>query len=241
MLTALDRFVAGNPHALALVRVPTEAQERLRSESRLRQSLKGDLKMIAQRGRGLALQYGYRLKGPWYGPRLWPALPVPAWLRELLAPLRQAALALDPLVEQQTQKIQAASTGPKPKGLGGLSQQIIDREVGDWTRFGNRGQVSSYTGMCPGENSSGPRHQQGHLTKCGNPRLRWALCETAWRLLRYQPDYHLCKKLAPRMQGASGSRRKQLVVALARGFAVDWWRLQTQQTTPQKLGLLMNP
>ena len=64
MLNALDRFVAGNPHALALVRVPTEAQERLRSESRLRQSLKGDLKMIAQRGRGLALQYGYRLKGP---------------------------------------------------------------------------------------------------------------------------------------------------------------------------------
>src|SRR5580700_9688306 len=29
---ALDRFVADNPHALALVRVPTEAQERLRSE-----------------------------------------------------------------------------------------------------------------------------------------------------------------------------------------------------------------
>jgi transposase len=25
-----------------------------------------------------------------------------------------------------------------------------------------------------------------------------------------------------------------------RGFAVDWWRLQTGQTTPQKLGLLMN-
>jgi transposase len=47
MLTALDRFVAGNPDALALVRVPTEAHERLRSESRLRQSLKGDLKMIA--------------------------------------------------------------------------------------------------------------------------------------------------------------------------------------------------
>jgi hypothetical protein len=30
MLNALDRFVAGNPHALALVRLPTEAQERRR-------------------------------------------------------------------------------------------------------------------------------------------------------------------------------------------------------------------
>jgi len=38
-------------------------------------------------------------------------------------------------VEQQTRKIEAASTGPKPTGLGGLSQQIIDREVGDWNRF----------------------------------------------------------------------------------------------------------
>jgi transposase len=55
MLTTLDRFVAGNPHALAVVRVPTEAQERQRSESRLRQSLKRDLKLIAQRGRGLAM------------------------------------------------------------------------------------------------------------------------------------------------------------------------------------------
>ena len=36
MLNALDRFVAGNQKALALVRVPTEAQERQRTQSRLR-------------------------------------------------------------------------------------------------------------------------------------------------------------------------------------------------------------
>jgi transposase len=30
MLTALDRYLAGHPHALALVRVPTEVQERQR-------------------------------------------------------------------------------------------------------------------------------------------------------------------------------------------------------------------
>jgi hypothetical protein len=37
-----------------------------------------------------------------------------------------------------------------------------------------------------------------------------------------------------------GGRKKQLVVALARGFGVDWWRLRTGQTTPEKLGLIMN-
>ena len=107
MLNALDRFVAGNPHALALVRVPTEAQERRRSESWLRQSLRRDLKMIGQRGRGLGLQYGYRLTGKWYGQRNWPKLPLPAWLIELLTPLRTAALALHEQVRVQTMKIEA--------------------------------------------------------------------------------------------------------------------------------------
>jgi len=243
MLTALDRFVAGNRHALALVRVPTEAEERGRTQTRLRQSLHRDLKMIAQRGRGIALQYGYRLKGRWHGARNWPKLEVPPWLYELLRPLQAACAALHEQVHQQTKTIQAASTVPLPKGLGSLSEQIIAREVGDWHRFKNRRQVSSYLGLCPSENSSGSRQQQGHITKCGNPRLRWAFGEAAWRLLRDQPNYRLCQKWRAQIidPKTPGGRKKQLVTALARGFGVDWWRLQTGQTTPGKLGLVMNP
>jgi transposase len=88
MLGALDRFLAGNPHALAIVRVPTVEQERARTQTRLRQSLHRDLKMLAQRGRGVALQYGYRLKGRWHGVRNWPKLEVPEWLYQLLKPLQ---------------------------------------------------------------------------------------------------------------------------------------------------------
>ena len=82
------------------------------------------------------------------------------------------------------------------------------------------------------------RQQQGHVTKCGNPRLRWALCELAWRLLKFQPDYRLCQKWRAQIidPQTPGGRKKQLVVALARGFGVDWWRLRTGQTTPEKLG-----
>ena len=241
MLNALDRFVAGNPRALALVRVPTQEQERLRSESRIRQSLKRDLKLIAQRGRGLALQYGYRLKGKWYGARNWPKLEVPPWLVQLLNPLHTALVALHEQVRVQGEQIQSASQIPRPKGMGALSQQVIEREVGDWNRFKNRRQVSSYLGLCPSENSSGQRLQQGSVTKCGNPRLRWALCELAWRLLKFQPGYRLCRKwraliIDPRTRGG---RKKQLIVAVARGFGVDWWRIRTGQTTPQNLGLLM--
>ena len=225
-----------------MVRVPTEEQERRRSQSRIRQSLKRDLKLLAQRGRGVALQYGYRLKGKWYGARNWPKLAVPAWLAELLAPLQAALATLHEQVRVQSQQIEAASTQPKPAGLGALSEQIITREVGDWHRFQNRRQVSSYLGLCPSENSSGPRQQHGHITKCGNPRLRWALCEAAWRLLKFQPDYRLCQKWRARIidPQTPGGRKKQMIVALARGFGVDWWRLQTGQTTPEKLGLVMN-
>jgi transposase len=141
MLNALDRFVAGNPHALALVRVPTQEQERLRSQSRIRQGLKRDLKVLAQRGRGLALQYGYRLKGRWYGARNWPTLPLPDWLIELLSPLRAAALALHQQVRLQGQRLEAQSLTPRPKGMGALSEQVIEREIGDWHRSSNRRQV----------------------------------------------------------------------------------------------------
>ena len=241
MLNVLDRFCAGNPKALALVRVPTEAEERSRSEGRIRQSLKRDLKLIAQRGRGLALQYGYRLKGKWYGARNWPKLEAPAWLVELLKPLRVALMVLHEQVRVQGEHIESASQVPRPKGMGALSEQIIEREVGNWNRFKNRRQISSYLGLCPSENSSGPRQHQGGVTKCGNPRLRWALCELAWRLLKFQPGYRLCRKwraqiIDPR---TLGGRKKQLIVALARGFGVDWWRIRTGQTTPDKLGLVM--
>jgi transposase len=240
MLNALDRYVAGNPRALAVVRVPTEGQERLRSESRIRESLKRDLKMTAQRGRGLALQYGFRLTGRWYGPRNWPKLKLPEWLRPLLTPLRQMALALHTQVEGLTRQIEEGSTGTRPKGLGALTQQELDREVCDWRRFHNRRQVGSYLGLCPGEHSSGPRQQQGPITKCGNRRLRHCLVEASLRLLCHQPGYRLCRKWRTEFLSSktTGRRRKQIIVALARGFAVDWWRIRTGQTTFEKLGLL---
>ena len=243
MLNALDRFCAGNKKALALVHVPTEEQERQRTQTRLRQSLVRDLKMIAGRGRGLALQYGFRLKGKWFGRRSWPKWQrkLPAWFVALIQSLRDSAQFLHDQIKQLTEAIQVASIRSRPKGMGELTEQVLDREVGDWTRFKNRRQVSSYLGLCPSENSSGQRQQQGSVTKCGNPRLRWALAEMAWRLIRYQPDYRLTKKWKTRLLDphATGARRKQALVALARGFGVDWWRICTGQTTPEKLGLKM--
>jgi transposase len=241
LLSALDRFLAGNSHALTVVHVPEVKQERRRSQSRIRESLQRQLKAAAQRGRGLALQYGYQLKGHWYGPRRWPRLELPDRLRQLLEPLRQVALFLSQQVQRETQAVKQASTCPTPQGMGPLTEQILEREVGDWSRFNNRRQVSSYWGLCPSEYSSGGARRKGGITKTGNARLRQALCQIAWRLLTYQPDYWLVKKWQPQLShpGTTGRRRKQIIIAIMRGFAVDWWRLRTGQTSPQKLGLRM--
>lgn len=159
----------------------------------------------------------------------------------MIRPLHARAQFIYDQIKQLTDAVEAASQHPRPKGMGGLTEQLLDREVGDWTRFKNRRQVSSYLGLCPSENSSGQRQQQGHVTKCGNPRLRWALAEMAWRLIRFQPDYRLTRKWKTRLLDphATAGRRKQALVALARGFGVDWWRICTGQTTPEKLGLKM--
>jgi len=244
MLNALDRFCAGNKKALALVRVPTEEEEQKRSHSRLRQALAGDRQRIAQRGRGIALQYGFRLKGAWFGRRSWPRWQekLPPWLIALLEPLRVSCLFLHDQLRAQDEVIEKSSTAPLPKGLGALTAQILQREACDWSRFQNRRQVSSYLGLCPSENSSGARQHQGHITKSGNPRLRWALCETAWRLVRHQPEYRGVKKWRERLgPRASAAQKKQALVALARTFGVDWWRLCIGRTTPEKLGLKMQP
>src|SRR5437762_14285001 len=65
----------------------------------------------------------------------------------------------------------------------------MDKEVGSWDRFKNRRQVGSYTALYSGEYSSGNTRLQSCVTKHGNPRLRAALVETAWRLVRFQPNY----------------------------------------------------
>ena len=59
--------------------------------------------------------------------------------------------------------------------IGPLSSELLDREIGDWHRFANRRQVASYTGLCPGEDSSGDSQMSLSVDKHGNPRVRAVL------------------------------------------------------------------
>jgi transposase len=238
----LDRYVSGNTKAFTVVRVPTPQEEQKRSQSRLRQSLLSHKQRLAAQGRGNALYYGHRLRGNWWKGALWHKLErqLPAHLLELLNPLKGLIEATQKELTRITCQIQASAPAQLPMGVGRLTAQILEREVCDWTRFKNRRQVASYTGLCPREDSSGPRRFQGSINKHGNRRLRPLLVECLWRLCRSQPNYGPVKKWRPLLVDpkATSSRRKKIIVAMARQFAVDWWRIRTDRVTMDSLGMV---
>ena len=161
-------------------------------------------------------------------------------MKELLSNTQPILLALEEKIRALTAQLQEAAISRQPRGLGRLSSVVIDREIGNWDRFKNRRRVSSYTGLCPGEYSSGNTRVQSCVTKHGNPRLRAALVETAWRLVRFQPEYRAVKKWRhPLAKGAlaTGAARKKAIVAVTRQLAVDLWRIKTGRASPQDLGL----
>ena len=237
----LDRYVEGNREALAVVRVPTEEEEQLRAIPRQREQLVKARKQLEAQGRSLMVNHGIEPVVPrWWKRRAFAALEVPQWMKELLGNSQSILLELEEKIRALSVQLQEAAASDLPRGLGKMTSVVIDREIGNWNRFRNRRQVGSYTGLCPGEYSSGNTRLQSCVTKHGNPRLRAALVELAWRLVRFQPNYKPVVKwrqVLAKGALATGAARKKAIVAVARQLAVDLWRIKTRQLTPEQLGL----
>lgn len=233
----LERYLAGNTEVFSVVRVPTPEQEQRRALGRQRGAVLKERQRCVVRGHGLMLAQGVQASAEWWQPAHWPewAAQLPVWLRAHVRYWQQQALRLDQEVSALTPAVEAlADPAPRPKGMGALTTALLTTEILDWHRFKNRRQVGSYTGLCPGEHSTGGQRKQGAVTKCGNPRVRHQLIEAAWRLAQWQPDYPPLRKL----RAATGVRaRKRAIVAVARRLAVDLWRIHTGQCPAEKLGL----
>jgi transposase len=233
----LERYVAGNTEVFSIVRVPTPEQEQRRSLGRQRGAVLKERQRCVVRGHGLMLAQGVQAAAEWWEPAHWPewSAQLPEWLRAHVHYWQSQAVRLDQEVIRLTEAVEAlAGPAPRPKGLGALTAVLLETEILDWHRFQNRRQVGSYTGLCPGEHSTGTQHKQGAVTKCGNPRVRHQLIEAAWRLAQWQPDYPPLRKL----RAAAGTRaRKRAIVAVARRLAVDLWRIHTGRCPAERLGL----
>src|SRR6266404_5003487 len=105
----LDRFVQGNCHALALVRVPSIEEEQARALHRQRQQLVKVRKVLEAQGRSFMVNHGIEPVQQWWKARAFAALDVPGWMKELLANSQPILLALQQKIDQLTLQLQSAA------------------------------------------------------------------------------------------------------------------------------------
>ena len=142
----LDRYVRGNTDVFTVVRVPTERQERLRLLCRQRGTLLKERQRCERRGHGVMLVHGFEVPRAWWTTDEWLELApqLPDWLREHIERWQRYAQWLQDQVEELTPRIEALSAGQSaPKGLGALTNALLDFEIGDWGRFRNRREPGS--------------------------------------------------------------------------------------------------
>jgi len=242
LCSCLDRYLAGNRGALAVVRVPTEAEEAARAVGRQRQALARERVRLTLQGKSAALLRGCTLPKDWWEPKVLVTLQLPVDLLAQLLVWQRVLVSIDAELQALTMRLQQAAPAGLPLGLGPMTWELLQREVGDWHRFRNRRQVASYTGLCPSEHSSGQSRLQGCINRHGNPRVRHLLIEAVWRLFKFQPQYRAIAKWLPALAALkiSGARKKKIIVAVARQLAVDLWRIATGRTTAAALGLQTN-
>jgi transposase len=238
LVDRLDRWLRGNRDAFSVVRVPTPEQEQLRAQARLRDHLGRMRRMAEGRGRCLLMAQGFTVEKYWWRKAKWDLLAptLPEWLRVLVTTWQETAVEFDRRERAVRAQLEAAAPKELPKGVGALTWVILAREILDWSRFHNRRQVASYTGLCPGVHTSDGKGHEGGINRCGNRAIRTALVELVWRLARWQPQYKPVRALIDKA-ALSPRRRRKHAAAAARRLAIDLWRLATHQTTPEKLGL----
>jgi transposase len=220
-----------------VVRVPSPEEEIRRRIVRQRLTILKERNRCVLRGRGLMLAQGVRAPGQWWETTIWLRFrnTLPEWLREQVELWQQMAVTYTAELKKWDKKVTQLSAGKELiKGIGPLTDAILNAEIANWDRFQNKHQAGSYTGLCPSEASSGTQRKQGSVNKHGNPCVRHFLVEAVWRLEKWQPQYPPMRLL----KAQKGTRaRKRAAVAVARRLAIDMWRIATHQSTAQKLGL----
>lgn len=206
---------------LVPVRIPSEAEERVRDIVRLRETLQREvmksrhyvLKFLARRG------FIYREGKNWSHRHF-------TWLKKLQGPASALSsedefvfseylalleyklqrrdaldriiekLALTPFLAMPVKRLQCF------KGLAVQGSMVLQTETVDWRRFEKASQYSAYIGLVPREDSSGKRQRRGSITKAGNSHCRHIYIQAAWSY-RHRPKLSL--ELKRRQEGMPAS------------------------------------
>lgn len=186
---------------LTPVRVPSEAEEAVRDLVRVRAALLADRKRAQQRLTAMLLRHGrvWRSGSYWtQAHERWiagqrfaePALAAAlahyrAGLDTRHAELDAVEAELAPWAGREPLAGTAARLGCY-RGIAELHSLALAAEVVDWRRFPSARAFMGFTGLVPGEYSSGDKTRRGSITKAGSEPVRTALVEAAWAY-RFKP------------------------------------------------------
>jgi transposase len=241
LTSELSNYLNGNEQALQLVRVPSEAQEQARVESRQHDALVQERKRIGAIGNALLLSQGYGSWSNWWRPKAFERLSqvVAGWILKQLQRWIKVLRELDQQIQQAKVELSQQWKGPRPKGMGAPSLAQLNAEVLDYHLYSSGRKIGCLAGMVPSEWSTGNSQRLGSITKVGVPAIRRILTEMVWRMILFQPEYKPVQKWREILEGANRGLKKKAVVAIGRQLMVDIWRLQTGRISAQALGLIM--
>jgi len=200
-------LLAGKLHP---VRVPGDEEEALRDLVRAREAVRVDLMRCRHRLSKLLLRHGIQFDDgqAWTERhRQWLATITLQW-PAAHATLLDARGAIDALTHRREQLergiVAMIPTSPWTvqvgrlrclRGVDTLTAVGLCAEIGDFERFARAGQLMSYVGLVPCENTTGQQRRLGSITKTGSAHGRRLLVEASWH---YRKSPRIGKTLAER-------------------------------------------
>ena len=224
--------------------VPTPENRDVRQLVLHRHRLVGMRMRVMNQLQAIAMNEGVRRKrGLWSekGRAQLESLPLPPWTTRRRQELLELLDRFDPTIDELTEAIQQeAERVPEVQrlqthpGVGPITALVFVLVIGTPHRFNCGKQVASYLGLIPCEDSSADSWRLGHITKQGNPLLRFLLGQAALAAVRCDERWH-------RQYARMSIRRNHAVakVAIARKLAVRlfWmWRRGWDYQQLQKFG-----
>jgi len=98
-------------------------------------------------------------------------------------------------------------------GIGPRTAEAVLAYTDDVERFGGGKEYCAYLGVTPRLDESGQTRRLGHISKQGPSVVRWVLCESSWKVVRYCPAM---RQFYRRVMNGQKSRKKIAIVAVAR-------------------------
>ena len=204
-------LMVGGLHA---VRVPGTEEEALRDLVRAREDVRSDLMRARHRMGKLLLRHDVRYDGAgdnwttrhrdWLGRVELGDRGAQVTLMDYLGAIDALVVrrdALEATIAQMVPDSPWAQTVARLRCLRGIDTLTavgLCAEIGDFERFDRAGQLASYLGVVPSEDSSGQRRRLGAITKTGSRHARRLLIEAAWH---YRRAPRRGKTLAARQDG----------------------------------------